>query len=159
MNEHKYGLFHRNKEGFFSLTAVMVFMVVSMLAIHAASRQVNHSASGLHRELLTRQAEWLAEGAAERAFARILAAGSEAAGEVRSGTLTVEPVTLTPDLEPEAMAPQRIVASYRYAVRRVGGNWRVDGTAALPIRGATLTESYSAMLTQSNGEWTAHRMD
>ncbi|MGC9329672.1 MAG: hypothetical protein ACP5I1_18700, partial [Candidatus Hinthialibacter sp.] len=77
--------------GMASLSAIMLFVIVSGLLIAAAVSRNLSMARDLHRDLISKQAEWLVESAFERALAAL-----------ENGA---DPFTLEPQTFHESIAP------------------------------------------------------
>lgn len=165
----------RSERGFvfLSLTGIIVFSFVAMTLLTATLARTAFLARQSHRLTLQKQAEWLAEGAVERALVTLSSAPDPSKIGEQTFTTRLAPVFIDSDPLSEIEGDQpswdrSITASYGFSVlpaddfpnlENVADNAKarflIIGHADVPWRDTTLTRSATNLCSlNQDGSWT-----
>ncbi len=151
------------------LTAVLLFTFVALLALSQIVSRNIYTARQSHRLLLQQQVAWLAEGAVERAVARLAATPEMPPPNEDAFTIRLAPLFIDSELLVQADVneggwPPSVTADYGFSIQTAKGFSRVlpsgkrgfliTGRASIPYGKTHLTEEVTHLgYRTDNGHW------
>ena len=156
----------QNGSVFVTMPAIIVFTVIAVLALTAVLNKATFTARQTHRILLARQAEFLANGAVERALDSLSNTGNPSATQKQTYTTQIAPIFSSADPTEEEGDEGIINATYKFSVKQADElahsqippkqirlSYLIIGQAEIPYRDSTLTHTVTRLciLTRDGG--------